>query len=178
MSAPRTLVAGLGNPGKKYEGTRHNFGWLVLDALVRSLDAEPARKAGDNEPSDQWRSGDVLLIKPTTFMNASGPEVRRVMDYYKIPTDRLLVIADELDLPFGTVQLKPGGGSAGHQGIASVMDVLGSGDFARLRLGIGRPPEGMDPTDFVLAPFDKDETKELARIVTEASDKAKEWLDV
>ncbi|MEX2043392.1 MAG: aminoacyl-tRNA hydrolase [Patescibacteria group bacterium] len=173
-----TLVAGLGNPGKRYERTRHNFGWLVTDALVDALAAEPLRSATDREPSDQWRSDDTLLIKPTTFMNASGPEVRRVLDYYKIPAGRLLVLADELDLPFGTVQLREGGGSAGHQGIASVMEAVGTGDFARLRLGIGRPPAGTDPTDFVLAPFGKEEAEDLPGIVTAAADTVKEWLGV
>ena len=178
MTADWTLVAGLGNPGKKYAGTRHNFGWLVVDALVGSLGAEPLRQANDREPSDQWRSEDTLLIKPTTFMNRSGSEVRRVMDYYKVPADRLLVIADELDLPFGTVKLRQGGGSAGHQGIASVIEAVGTGGFTRLRLGIGRPPEGRDPTEFVLAPFETDEAEDLPLLVTEAADLVKEWLGV
>lgn len=178
MSPFGTLVAGLGNPGKRYERTRHNFGWLVADALVRALAAEPFRSATDREPSDQWRSDDTLLIKPTTFMNASGPEVRRVLEYYNVPASRLLVLTDELDLPFGAVQLREGGGSAGHQGIASVVEALGTDGFARLRLGIGRPPAGMDPVDFVLAPFDQEETEDLPRVVTEAADTAKEWLGV
>jgi peptidyl-tRNA hydrolase, PTH1 family len=178
MSAHWTLVAGLGNPGPQYERTRHNFGWMVLDALVRSLGADPVGTHSDREPSDQWRTGDTLLIRPTTFMNESGSEVRRVSDYYKVPTDRLLVIADELDLPFGTIKLQPTGGSAGHKGIASVIKAVGTEEFTRLRLGIGRPPEGRDATDFVLSSFDKDEAEDLPRVITEAVGKAREWLDV
>ncbi|HEY8108725.1 MAG TPA: aminoacyl-tRNA hydrolase [Patescibacteria group bacterium] len=178
MSAAWTLVVGLGNPGSKYERTRHNAGWQVVDALVRSLGAEQVHEADDRRPSDQWRSDDILFVKPTTFMNGSGPEVRRVMDYYKIPIDRLLVVTDELDLPFGTVKLRPGGGSAGHKGMDSVITAMGTEDFARLRVGIGRPPEGRDATDFVLSPFDPDQADDLPRVVTDAADQAKEWLDV
>ena len=178
MSPDWTLVIGLGNPGEQYADTRHNIGWSVIDTLARSLGAESVQRPSDVKPSEQWRSEDTLLVKPTTFMNDSGREVQRIKEYYKVPLNRLLVIADELDLPFGTAKLKEGGGSAGHKGISSIVRALGSEDFARLRVGIGRPPEHMDPSDFVLAPFDKEEADDLPRIVTAAADQTKEWLGV
>ncbi|KAF3437878.1 hypothetical protein FNV43_RR20634 [Rhamnella rubrinervis] len=157
------LVVGLGNPGKKYQGTRHNVGFEMVDAI--------AEAEGINISCVSFKSlygngfiGDVpiILAKPQTFMNSSGESVGAIAKYYKIPLKQVLVIFDDLDLPFARLKLLPKGGHGGHNGMRSVIDHFkGSRDFPRLRIGIGRPPGKMDPVNFVLRPFTKQEREEL-----------------
>jgi peptidyl-tRNA hydrolase, PTH1 family len=151
------LVVGLGNPGPRYRDTRHNLGFRVVEELAGRLDAgSPKSKHGGR----LWeaRDGDLRLglLCPETFMNDSGRSVASAMRFYKLPIEQLLVVHDEIDLPLGDVRAKQGGGLAGHNGLRSVADELGSPDFLRVRLGIGRPERG-DPrpvADWVLLPFD------------------------
>ncbi|KAL8111096.1 peptidyl-tRNA hydrolase, chloroplastic-like [Apium graveolens] len=157
------LIVGLGNPGKKYNGTRHNVGFEMVDAIAESegismsaLTFKSLYGKGliGNVP--------VMLAKPQTFMNVSGESVGAIVSYYKIPAQQVLVIYDDLDLPFAKLRLLPKGGHGGHNGMKSIISHLkGSRDFPRLRIGIGRPPGKMDPANFVLRPFSKKESEEL-----------------
>ncbi|KAJ9677064.1 hypothetical protein PVL29_022186 [Vitis rotundifolia] len=166
-SSPRPakpwLLVGLGNPGKKYNGTRHNVGFEMVDAIAEaegisissvSFKALFGKGFIGNVP--------VMLAKPQTFMNVSGESVGAIVSYYKIPLKQVLVIFDDLDLPFAKLRLLPKGGHGGHNGMRSVIDHFkGSRDFPRLRIGIGRPPGKMDTANFVLSPFSKREREEL-----------------
>ncbi|WCJ21989.1 Peptidyl-tRNA hydrolase family protein [Euphorbia peplus] len=157
------LLVGLGNPGKMYQRTRHNVGFEMVDAIAEaegismtsvSFKALFGKGLIGNVP--------VILAKPQTFMNASGESVGAIVSYYKIPLKQVLVIYDDLDLPFAKLRLLPKGGHGGHNGMRSVIDRLkGSRDFPRLRIGIGRPPGKMDSANFVLRPFNKHEREEL-----------------
>jgi PTH1 family peptidyl-tRNA hydrolase len=158
------LLVGLGNPGPEYVFTRHNVGWLYLDALTR-----------DEHPSWQEKFNGVFtrqiiagepryLLKPLTFMNRSGHSVSAMMHYFDIKADEILVIHDDLELPFGTIAFKYGGGLGGHNGLRSLTAQLGSPDFGRLRIGIGRPAHN-NITAYVLGPFQKDEESQLDAIL-------------
>jgi len=166
--APHLLV-GLGNPEPRYARNRHNLGFRVVDALGAQIGADWARKF-DGELGQAVIAGEkVLLLKPMTFMNRSGDSVAPTARFFKVPPSRVWVAHDELDLDFGRVQLKQGGGTAGHNGLKSIAASLGSKDFGRLRLGIGRPPAGLDPADYVLSDFTKSEEPEVAAEVEVAA---------
>lgn len=166
-----SLVVGLGNPGNEYEDTRHNMGFLVAERLADRLGVK-FRIAPSNALIADVLDVDkrVLIAKPQTLMNLSGRSVRIISDCFDVPGERILVLHDDMDLPFGDIRLKESGGSAGHKGVQSVIDELGTEDFKRLRVGIGRPPGKKDPTDFVLEPFKKEEREELDFVVDEAAD--------
>ncbi|MCD7449861.1 hypothetical protein HAX54_001903 [Datura stramonium] len=157
------LIVGLGNPGKRYAGTRHNVGFEMIDTIA---DAEGI-SMGSVSFKAQFGKGfigdvPVMLAKPQTFMNASGESVGAIVSYYKIPLKQVLVVFDDLDLPFAKLRLLPKGGHGGHNGMRSIMNHLkGSRDFPRLRIGIGRPPGKMDPASFVLRAFNRQEREEL-----------------
>jgi PTH1 family peptidyl-tRNA hydrolase len=165
-----TLVAGLGNPGPRYERTRHNVGFLTADLLAGRLGAS-FKKSRQHALLAEARDDDVrlLLAKPQTYMNESGRAVGALARYRKIPTERIIAVHDELDLSFGTVRVKLGGGTAGHNGLNSIAEVIGPG-FARVRIGVGRPPGRMDPVDFVLAAFSAREEEALPGIIERAAD--------
>ena len=153
---PRTLIAGLGNPGPKYERTRHNFGFMAVDALLRAGASRSLSMGKSGELHSLRLPGvpdDILVLKPMTFMNLSGLAVAYVLNYYKLSVDDLMVVHDELDLPLGRMRMKKGGGLAGHNGLKSIASELGSQDFSRLRLGIGRPEGFMDTAAYVLQEF-------------------------
>ncbi|EOA36977.1 hypothetical protein CARUB_v10009940mg [Capsella rubella] len=157
------LIVGLGNPGKKYQGTRHNVGFEMLDALA---DAEGISMSTVNFKALFGKGviGNIpiMLAKPQTYMNLSGESVGQIVSFYKIPLKQVLVIYDDLDLPFGKLRLLPKGGHGGHNGMRSIIDRLkGSRDFPRLRIGIGRPPGKMDTANFVLRQFNRQEQEEL-----------------
>ena len=166
------LIAGLGNPGKEYDGTRHNIGFECLDNFARMASFDPWMNKKDLKcqlASAQLGDTRVILIKPTTFMNLSGEAVQAVVHFYKIAPDRLLVVHDELDIPFGQVRLRTGGSSAGHNGLKSVIQHLGEG-FGRVRIGIGpKTPEKMDSADFVLKQFSKEQQAHLPELTREVS---------
>ncbi len=167
-------MVGLGNPGPRYERTRHNAGFLVLDVLA-------ARAGGSfGAPGAVQRRADVLearpagvpavLAKPRSFMNESGGAVVAVSRFYKIPVERIVVVHDDLDLPFGSLRLKRGGGDGGHNGLRSLTAALGSKEYVRVRFGIGRPPGRQDPADFVLREFGSVERRELGVQLERAAD--------
>jgi len=152
------LIIGLGNPDRRYRHTRHNVGWEVIDRVGRRLGI-----AVDQE--DGWATigggtvgrRRVLLAKPQTYVNLSGTAVADLRRRHRVKLEDLVVVVDDLDLPLGRLRLRPGGSHGGHNGLRSIVDALGSDAFSRLRVGIGRPPEGMDPAQFVLTPFTAEE---------------------
>ncbi|XP_030455450.1 peptidyl-tRNA hydrolase, mitochondrial [Syzygium oleosum] len=157
------LIVGLGNPGKKYGGTRHNVGFEFVDAVAEA-GGIPISSVSFKALFGKGFIGNVpvILAKPQTFMNASGESVGPIVSYYNIPLKQVLVVFDDLDLPFAKLRLLPKGGHGGHNGMRSVISHLkGSRDFPRLRIGIGRPPGKMDPVNFVMRPFNKQEREEL-----------------
>ena len=165
------LVVGLGNPGPGYSGNRHNAGFLVLDLLAQRMGARfKSHKARADVVEGRLAGERVVLAKPRSFMNDSGGPVSALRDFFKTPLDRIVVVHDELDLPYGGLRLKLGGGDNGHNGLRSVRRSLGSGDFNRVRFGIGRPPGSMDAAAFVLRDFGSVERKELELNVEHAAD--------
>lgn len=167
------LIVGLGNPGPRYELTRHNVGQLVVDELAgRRSEAFKAHKANARVVETWLRPGGAKLIlaKPNTFMNVSGGPVAGLAKFYGIDADRVVVVHDELDIPFDTIKLKIGGGHGGHNGVRDVAKALGTPDFARVRVGIGRPAGRQDPADWVLDPFGATERKNLPILVGDAAD--------
>lgn len=155
------LVVGLGNPGPKYASHRHNVGFMVVDLLARRWGASAFREKFRGEFVKAACGGtDVVLLKPMTFMNLSGESVRPAMDFFKVPLERVLVVHDELDLPFGTCRIKVGGGAAGHNGLKSVTRHAGGNGYLRLRVGIDRP-RGQRPEGYVLSDFSAAERAEL-----------------
>lgn len=171
MTAGRWLVAGLGNPGPGYSGNRHNAGFMVADLLATRMGVR--FRAGKHRAAvaeGRLAGQPVILAKPMTFMNASGGPVAGLAGYYRLPPGQLVVIHDELDLPFGTIRLKLGGGDNGHNGLRSLTSSLGSRDYYRVRFGIGRPPGRTDPAVFVLRDFSAAERRELPLLVDRAAD--------
>jgi peptidyl-tRNA hydrolase, PTH1 family len=167
-------VVGLGNPGPQYAGNRHNVGAMVLDELAARTGVRLSPGKG---PRARAQSGEgrlagrrVVLARPTTYMNESGGPVRGLLDYHKLDVADLVVIHDELDLPHAVVRLKRGGGEGGHNGLRSISRAVGTKDYLRVRVGIGRPPGRQDPADFVLRDFSAAERKELDLLVVEAAD--------
>ncbi len=168
---PAYLIVGLGNPGRQYRTNRHNVGFLLLDALANRLDTSFSRlESKALVTRAEYNSSRVILAKPQTYMNLSGQAVGALVRFYKIPTGNLLVAYDEVDLPFGSLRIRPTGGSAGHKGMAAIIERLGTQEFPRLRIGIGRPPGRMEAADYVLQDFSKDEKEELASILDRAAD--------
>jgi PTH1 family peptidyl-tRNA hydrolase len=148
------LIAGLGNPGREYRKNRHNIGFMLIDHLARKWDLTISRMQSEALIADGRVDGEkIYLAKPQTFMNLVGRSVDSLARYYRIPLSNLLVIYDDLDLPLGTVRIRPDGGSGGHKGMASIIDSLQSNRIPRMRIGIGRPSGRMDPADFVLHDF-------------------------
>ncbi len=171
------LIVGLGNPGPQYAQTRHNVGFQVVDLLAQRWGitftphrsrALVARCTVDKIP--------CMLVKPMTYMNASGEAVGPLARFYKIPPQDILLIYDDMDLPFGVLRMRPKGGSGGHKGVASVMHHLGTTEIPRLRVGIGRPPGNMDPADYVLSPFSAKEEEVMAMVREMAADAVEHWL--
>ena len=156
------VVVGLGNPGPSYAGTRHNVGARVLDVLGARVSASfKSHKTRSDVVETRFGDDRVVLAKPRSYMNESGGPVCALRDFFKTPLDRLVVVHDELDLPYGDLRVKCGGGDNGHNGLKSLRRSLGSGEFYRVRLGIGRPPGRQDPADWVLREFSASERKEL-----------------
>ncbi|MGC9336194.1 MAG: aminoacyl-tRNA hydrolase [Anaerolineae bacterium] len=173
-----TLIVGLGNPGAEYARHRHNIGFRVVEALAQAHGlAFCRRKQAQAYVAEGEIEGQrVLLAKPHTFMNRSGRTVGRLLRAHNIPLQQMLVIYDDLDLPLGRLRLRPEGGSGGHKGMRSIGEVLGSQAFARLRVGIGRPPGQLDAADYVLQPFDPEEIPLVAMVVEHATKAVECWL--
>ncbi|MFI0463326.1 MULTISPECIES: aminoacyl-tRNA hydrolase [Saccharopolyspora] len=173
MSTPDSvaLIVGLGNPGPRYEGNRHNIGFLVADELADRIGGKfKAHKAGADVVEGRLAGARAVLVKPRSFMNLSGGPVAGAVKFYKAPPESVIVIHDELDLPFGTIRLKRGGGENGHNGLRSISKSIGTRDYLRVRFGIGRPPGRMDPADYVLKDFSGAERKELAYFIDLCAD--------
>lgn len=166
------LVVGLGNPGREYGGTRHNLGFRVLDDLASRLKAPVAKPLFKSFTGRAALNGKaVILAKPQTYMNLSGDAVSALMNWFKIPVTRLVVVFDDLDLPPGKIRVRPGGGHGGHRGMMSIMEKLGTGEFTRVRIGIGRPPSpDWDVADWVLGRLTEEEELMAGRAVERAAD--------
>jgi len=171
------LVVGLGNPGPTYAGTRHNVGYLVAEELVRRLGGRWKSHRTGRAEVVEGRLGPigpdaprVVIARPRCYMNESGGPVKALATFYKVPMERIVAIHDELDIPFGTLRSKIGGGDNGHNGLRSMRSALGTGDFHRVRVGIGRPPGRQNPADFVLSSYSVVERKELPFQVDTAAD--------
>jgi len=171
------LIVGLGNPGKQYENTRHNIGFLVIDKLSEQLNIrlDQAKFKGiygiGNIEGEK-----ILLLKPLTFMNLSGESIRAVMDYYQVQIEDLIVIYDDLDLPVGRIRLRQQGSAGGHNGIKSTIAHLGTQNFNRIRVGIDRPRTGMNVADYVLGRFTKDERVLMEDVIVKCSDACEQGL--
>src|SRR5215469_4062248 len=173
MCGDRWLIVGLGNPGPAYAGNRHNAGFMVVSVLADRMGVRLKRDRSRAFVAQGRLGGHpVTLAEPMTFMNLSGRPVSALRSFYKVPIDQILVMHDELDLPFGSIRLKLGGGDNGHNGLRSVGSALGAKDYYRLRVGIGRPPGRMDPADFVLHNFAATERAELGEVLERSADAA------
>lgn len=173
------LIVGLGNPGPQYELTRHNVGQMVVDELAgRRSEVFRAHKANAAVAETWLRPGaaKLVLAKPRSFMNVSGGPVSSLAKFYGIEAEHVVVIHDELDIPFDTLKMKVGGGHGGHNGVRDVAKALGTPDFPRVRVGIGRPPGRQDPADWVLDPFGSTERKTLPILIGDAADAVEQLI--
>jgi PTH1 family peptidyl-tRNA hydrolase len=167
------LIVGLGNPGREYKDSRHNLGFMLVDRLSVRLNARLTRvQAKSLVGSVNFEDNKLILAKPQTYMNLSGQSIQGLAHFYKVPLENMLVAYDDLDLPFGTLRIRPGGGPGGQRGVASTIERLGTKDFRRLRIGIGRPPGRMDPSDYVLQNFGQSDMAMLSEILDRAADAA------
>ncbi len=166
--AERFLIVGLGNPGRKYRGNRHNIGFMAVDALAAAYKIESSKVQNKAIVGNgRIQSQNVIIAKPQTYMNSSGDAVGPLARFYKVPPENVLVVYDELDLPFGTIRLREKGGAGGHNGMKSIINHLGN-EFPRVRLGIGRPPGQMPVPAYVLQDFGKDDLPLLDDVLAEA----------
>lgn len=168
------IIVGLGNPGPEYEKTRHNIGQMVLDELAKEVGGSFKKHSKASAVVVEGRLGfggpKVILMKSLGYMNTSGGPVSAVAKFYGIDPDHIIVVHDELDIPFDTIKLKIGGGEGGHNGLRDITKALGTKDYYRVRTGIGRPPGRMDTADFVLKPFSSTEAKDLPFLISNAAD--------
>ena len=164
------LVAGLGNPGPRHVRDRHNVGWMVVDEIARRCDASLKSKFNGRFGETRIGGHRIALLEPETYMNESGRSISAAVRFYKVPIDDVLVVHDDVDLELGRLQVRAGGGLAGHNGLRSIAQALGGSDFLRLRIGVGRPGRGdpRDVADFVLSPFDPHEDRD--GVVARAAD--------
>jgi PTH1 family peptidyl-tRNA hydrolase len=173
VSEDRWLVVGLGNPGAQYAKTRHNVGQMVLDELARRMSARfKTQKTNATVAEGRVAPGGprLVLAKPNSFMNVSGGPVAALLRFYSIDPDHLIVVQDELDIPFDTIKLKFGGGHGGHNGVRDVISASGTGDFIRVRVGVGRQPGAREAADHVLREFSAGERSTLPNLVADAAD--------
>lgn len=174
----RYLIVGLGNPGKKYEKTRHNIGFMTVDAIARashlSFDGKQSKAI---IASGTINRKNVILAKPQTYMNASGQSVRGIADFYKIPPENIMVIYDDIDIDLGMLRIRAKGGSGGHNGMKSIIQHLGNDqNFPRIRFGVGRPPGRMEPAAYVLRPFDANEEPLVIETIERVNKAIQTWL--
>ena len=171
MADDRLLVVGLGNPGPRYAATRHNAGFFVVDLLAERIGGRfKAHKGRADIVEGRLAGKPVVLAKPKSYMNESGGPIVSISRFFKVPIEQITIVHDDLDLAFGALRLKRGGGDGGHNGLRSATSALGSKDYARVRFGIGRPPGRQDPSDYVLREFSATERKEVPFLVDRAAD--------
>jgi len=160
------LLIGLGNPGREYKDTRHNFGFMLVDRIAVRLNARGMKVQSKaivmNTTHDDRK---LILAKPQTFMNLSGQSVQGLAHFYKVPFTNMMILSDDLDIPFGAIRIRASGGPGGQRGLSSILEKLGTKDVPRLRLGIGRPPGRMDPAAYVLQNFSRDEMQTLSEVL-------------
>lgn len=170
-------VVGLGNPGSKYSKTRHNLGFRVLAELARRYASPVPKVKFESEVAELHLANEnVLLMAPQTYMNNSGRAVQLLVSFYKLPLEHLLVICDDFNLETGRLRLRLRGSAGGQKGLADIIHRLGSENFPRLRIGIGRPPDHMDPADYVLSRFRQGEHEPISRAIEAAADGAEKWV--
>ncbi|HEX5838506.1 MAG TPA: aminoacyl-tRNA hydrolase [Anaerolineales bacterium] len=171
------LLIGLGNPGREYRDSRHNAGFMFIDRLAVRLNAQGIKvQSKAVVTTAHFEDRKIILAKPQTYMNLSGQSAQGLLNFYKIPMENMLIAHDDLDIPFGTIRIRPKGGPGGQGGMASTIQQLGTKDFPRLRIGIGRPPGRMDPAAYVLQDFTREEMKSISEIVDRAADAALEFV--
>ena len=171
------LIVGLGNPGEEYEHTRHNAGFDTVDKIAAEIGVRYWKnECGALTGKGAYHDIDVVLAKPQSYMNTSGGPVKALLDYFDVEPTNLIVVHDELDLPFGTLKLKRGGGEGGHNGLKSISQSLGNKNYIRLRFGMGRPPGRQDPADEVLRAFSSAERKDLPVLLEQAADAVEDVL--
>jgi PTH1 family peptidyl-tRNA hydrolase len=171
------LVVGLGNPGREYRENRHNVGFMLVDRLAVKLNARFTRlQSKALVASAVYMERKIILAKPQTFMNLSGQSVQGLMHFYKLPLENLLIAHDDLDLPVGAIRIRPDGGSAGQKGMASILERFGTDEFARIRLGIGRPPGQMQAPDYVLQDFSNADLTVISETLSRAAEAALEFV--
>ncbi len=174
---PPFLIVGLGNPGRDYKETRHNMGFMLVDRLAVRLNAQSMRLQSQAiVTTARYDDKKLILAKPQTYMNLSGQSVQGLIHFYKLPLDHLLVAHDDLDLPFCTLRMRPDGGAGGQKGMASILQRLGTQNFARLRIGIDRPPARMDAAAYVLQSFTQKELLTVSEMLDRAADAALTWV--
>ena len=177
MTLDPFLLIGLGNPGREYANTRHNFGFMAIDRLAVRLNARGMKVLSKAIVMDaRYEDHKLILAKPQTFMNLSGQSVQGLAHFYKIPFTNLMILSDDLDLPFGTIRIRASGGPGGQRGLSSILEKLGTKDIPRMRLGIDRPPGRMDPADYVLQNFSRNDLDALSEILDRAADAALEFV--
>jgi PTH1 family peptidyl-tRNA hydrolase len=170
------LLIGLGNPGREYRDTRHNVGFMLIDRLIVRLNARGMKVQSKAIVTNAtYEDRKLILAKPQTYMNLSGQSAQGLLHFYKLLVENMLIAHDDLDIPFGTIRIRPRGGPGGQGGMASTISQLGTKDFPRLRIGIGRPPGRMDPAAYVLQDFSREEMKLLSEIIDRAADAALEF---
>ena len=176
---PMHLIVGLGNPGADYAKTRHNAGFLLVEKLAQRWESNwtNERKFAARIAKAGRNGATVLLAEPQTFMNLSGESVGALVGYYQLPLEKVLIVVDDADLPLGEIRLRPGGGSAGHHGLESIEQHLGSREFARLRIGIGRKDGARQIAGYVLGKFDSSENELLEKVLSRASGQIECWLN-
>lgn len=178
MTENTFLIIGLGNPGREYRDTRHNFGFMMIDRIAVRLNARGMKMQSKAIVLDaRYEEKKLLLAKPQTFMNLSGQSVQGLAHFYKIATENLMILSDDLDIPFGTLRIRASGGPGGQRGLGSILEKLGTKDVPRLRIGIGRPPGRMEPAAYVLQNFSREEMKSLSEIVDRGADAVFAFVD-
>jgi PTH1 family peptidyl-tRNA hydrolase len=171
------LIVGLGNPGREYKENRHNVGFMLIDRLSVRWDARNMKiQSKAIVIATRWEGRKLLLAKPQTYMNLSGTSVQGLLKFYKLPLENLLVAHDDLDLPFGALRIRPGGGPGGQRGVEDIINRLGTQEYARLRIGIDRPPGRMDPANYVLQDFPSKDLIALSQVLDRAADSVQVWI--
>lgn len=172
------LIIGLGNPGKEYASNRHNIGFMAVEAFVKHHHIINLKVQGKAILyTGSIDGGKVIVAKPQTFMNLSGQSVQSLVNFYKVPLDNIIIVHDDLDLPFGVLRIRPDGGAGGQNGIRSIIEKLGTQAFPRLRMGIDRPPGRMEAADYVLQDFNKDQSAELPALIEKTVEGLNSWLE-
>ena len=173
------VVVGLGNPGREYQDTRHNVGFAVIDEIAKRYSADVTSVKFKSLYTDiRIKNSKVLLVKPTTYMNNSGQALREVMDFYKLDPSDILVIYDDIDIPIGKIRVRKKGSSGSHNGLRSIVKHLGSEEFPRIRVGIGRPDERISLTNYVLGKFSEDERIDINKAIKNSADAVESLIDV